>query len=102
MDIFGDIHTVSNFAPFAHISNHSTYLNLQLRQGKGESDRKRKAFLDHILTSTEGNVLREEELLHELQTLSIAAVGTSMDFMSFFLTCIAMHPDVQDRIHQVS
>lgn len=59
---------------------------------------KRKAFLDHFLSSNEAQVLSQRDLIEELKTLSAGAVGTSMDLMSFFLSICAIMPDVQDKI----
>lgn len=85
---------------------HSLSPLLQLRHGlppssEGASSR-RKAFLDHVLTSSEASVLGHRDLVEELKTLSAGAVGTTMDLMSFFLILNAMYPDVQDRIVKVS
>ncbi|KAE8741967.1 Cytochrome P450 CYP4 [Frankliniella occidentalis] len=86
----------------AFVSKMLAYKVDQLRQGDAYTahggGRRRKAFLDHVLTSPEGQVLAPRELTEELKTISGAAVGTSTDFMSFFLLVNALLPDVQDRI----
>ncbi|KAK3919360.1 Cytochrome P450 4V2 [Frankliniella fusca] len=69
-----------------------------VKRGVGPKEGKRKAFLDHFLTSDEAHALTESELVESLKTLSAGAVGTSMDLMSFFMVLIATNPDVQDKI----
>lgn len=69
-----------------------------VKRGVTPKEGKRKAFLDHYLTSDEAKVLTERELIESLKTLSAGAVGTSMDLMSFFLLIMAITPDVQDKV----
>lgn len=63
--------------------------------GKGK---KPLAFLDHLLSSPEGQTLTKEELSGELKHLVAAANSTTSDTLSFFLYCVAIRQDVQDRI----
>lgn len=69
-----------------------------LESGAPPVEGKRKAFLDHFLTSDGADVLTQREIIEELKTLSAGAVGTTMDLMSFFLLTLSITPDVQDRI----
>ncbi|KAJ1529724.1 hypothetical protein ONE63_006477 [Megalurothrips usitatus] len=70
----------------------------QLKKGAPQRDRKRRAFLDHVLTSTDAQVLSHRELVEELKTVSGAAIGTSTDLMSVFLLVVSLLPDVQEKI----
>ncbi|KAE8737288.1 Cytochrome P450 CYP4 [Frankliniella occidentalis] len=66
-------------------------------QGSGKQG-KRKAFLDHLLSSEEGKTLTKDELSGELKHLVAAANSTTSDTLSFFLYCIAIRQDVQAKI----
>ncbi|XP_034249963.1 cytochrome P450 4C1-like [Thrips palmi] len=70
------------------------------RQGDDEDLGKAKprAFLDHLLSSEEGQTLSKEELSGELKHLVAAANSTTSDTLSFFLYCVAIRQDIQDRI----
>ena len=69
-----------------------------MAKGKG----KRKAFLDHLLSSEDGKTLSKDELAGELKHLVAAANSTTSDTLSFFLYCIAIRQDVQQRILEAS
>lgn len=60
--------------------------------------RRNKAFLDHLLSSEEGKTLTKEELSGELKHLVAASNSTTSDTLSFFMYCIAIRQDVQDKI----
>lgn len=62
---------------------------------------KPRAFLDHLLSSKEGQTLTKEELSGELKHLVAAANSTTSDTLSFFLYCVAIRQDIQDRILEV-
>ena len=72
-----------------------------MKAGILQTDRKRKAFLDHILSSSEGQILEPDELIEELKTVCGAAVGTSMDMMSSFVMAMAVLPEIQEKIVEV-
>ncbi|XP_034237988.1 cytochrome P450 4C1-like [Thrips palmi] len=62
--------------------------------------RRRSAFLDVMLDTTEAAPLSDAELMDEAKTLITAATGGSTDAVGFVLLCIALRQDVQDRIVQ--
>lgn len=73
----------------------------QIESGAAPVESKRKAFLDHFLSSEGAHVLSQRDIIEELKTLSAGAVGTTMDLMSFFLLALSINPDVQDSIAKV-
>lgn len=62
---------------------------------------RRRTFLDQFLTSSEAGVLTRNELFDELRTLLLTGAGTSMDFQSLFLMCMALQPEVQRKVQKV-
>lgn len=63
--------------------------------------KRRQTFLDQFLMSDDASVLNQDELLDELKTLLLGASATSMDFLSLFLLCMALEPEVQRKVQQV-
>ncbi|KAK3926939.1 Cytochrome P450 4C1, partial [Frankliniella fusca] len=64
----------------------------------GTPAKRNKAFLDHILSSEEGKTLTKDELSGELKHLVAAANSTTSDTLAFFLYCMAIRQDVQDKV----
>ncbi|KAK3928462.1 Cytochrome P450 4C1, partial [Frankliniella fusca] len=65
-----------------------------------QPQRKRQAFLDHVLSSEEGAALSGEELAEEVKTLVTIASGSSMDALAFFIYTLAIRQDIQDKVRQ--
>ncbi|KAE8752738.1 Cytochrome P450 CYP4 [Frankliniella occidentalis] len=62
--------------------------------------RKRQAFLGHMLVSEEGAALSEAELAEEVKTLVMIASASSMDALTFLIYTLAIRQDIQDKVRQ--
>ncbi|KAE8749226.1 Cytochrome P450 CYP4 [Frankliniella occidentalis] len=71
-----------------------------LKKNEPLPQRKRQAFLDHVLSSEEGAALNDAELAEEVKTFVMLASASSMDALSFFIYMLAIHQDVQDKVRQ--
>ncbi|XP_026292047.2 cytochrome P450 4V2-like [Frankliniella occidentalis] len=108
---------LSEWAYSLHRSQFSDYVNLKntfnlfiqrvirekkeaLKNNEPLPQRKRQAFLDHVLSSAEGAALSEAELAEEVKTFVGIASGGSMDALTFFIYTLAIRQDIQDKIRQ--
>ncbi|KAE8749221.1 Cytochrome P450 CYP4 [Frankliniella occidentalis] len=71
-----------------------------LKKNEPLPQRRRQAFLDHMLSSPEGAALNDEELAEEVKTFVMIASGSSMDTLTFFIYMLAIRQDVQDKVRQ--
>ncbi|KAE8747584.1 Cytochrome P450 CYP4 [Frankliniella occidentalis] len=62
--------------------------------------RRRQAFLDHVLSSEEGAALSDAELAEEVKTIVTIASGSSMDALTFLIYTLAIRQDIQDKVRQ--
>ncbi|KAE8748325.1 Cytochrome P450 CYP4 [Frankliniella occidentalis] len=72
----------------------------EVSRGDPAPPRRRMAFLDHVLRSSEGANMSGDELRDELKTFLFAGSTTSMDFLSLVALALTMFPDIQSRVQQ--
>lgn len=70
-------------------------------EGNDVGEKKRMAFLDHLIESSQkGAPITDEEIKEQVDTIMFEGHDTTAAGSSFFLCIMAAHPDIQDKIHE--